>query len=366
MPSPPCTSPASRSRSRRARRAPRAPADRRQLGEPALSRGGRLDGGLRGVVAASKNPRSRNCLAIRRAVGRCASATAGMIPRTNVKPGLGVTSVHDPSVSRSRELRTRNLLWTARDDLQRGRADAARIRYSVGPWTCPPAHPNIPPCKRRAGSRARSASSRTAGAATAIRSASRSGVPDAARDGLDPEVIRALYGERGHKMPPGRQITLKPLVGARSLLLLEGSEHLSRRKVMLPPFHGDRMRAYEPIMREAAEHELDGWPEGRAFAVHPSMQAITLEVILRAVFGTRDERPARTVAQPARGDDLDRAAGVRDVRAAQAARAAAGDGAGHRPAAVRGDRAAAAVTRRGHLLAARAARAGTTWRSATS
>ena len=105
-----------------------------------------------------------------------------------------------------------------------------------------------------------------------------------------PDVIRALYGERGHKMPPGRQITLKPLVGARSLLLLEGDEHLSRRKVMLPPFHGDRMRAYEPVMREITEHELDGWPEGRAFAVHPSMQAITLEVILRAVFGTRDER----------------------------------------------------------------------------
>ncbi len=106
----------------------------------------------------------------------------------------------------------------------------------------------------------------------------------------NPDVIRALYGERGHKMPPGRQITLKPLVGARSLLLLEGEEHLSRRKVMLPPFHGERMRAYEPIMHEAAERELDGWPEARAFAVHPSMQAITLEVILRAVFGTRDER----------------------------------------------------------------------------
>jgi cytochrome P450 len=105
-----------------------------------------------------------------------------------------------------------------------------------------------------------------------------------------PDVIRALYGERGHKMPPGRQITLKPLVGARSLLLLEGSEHLERRKVMLPPFHGDRMRAYEPIMREITEEELHGWPEGRAFAVHPSMQAITLEVILRAVFGTRDDR----------------------------------------------------------------------------
>jgi cytochrome P450 len=103
-----------------------------------------------------------------------------------------------------------------------------------------------------------------------------------------PDVIRALYSERRHRLPPGRTITLKPLVGERSLLLLEGDEHLSRRKLMLPPFHGERMRTYESVMREAAERELKGWPEGRAFAVHPSMQAITLEVILRAVFGVAD------------------------------------------------------------------------------
>ena len=84
-----------------------------------------------------------------------------------------------------------------------------------------------------------------------------------------PEVIRALYAERGHNMPPGRTVTLEPLVGARSLLLLEGAEHLSRRKVMLPPFHGDRMRAYEPVMREATERELDAWPIGQAFAGPP-------------------------------------------------------------------------------------------------
>ena len=104
-----------------------------------------------------------------------------------------------------------------------------------------------------------------------------------------PSVLRALYGERGHLMPPGRQVTLKPLVGARSLLLLEGAEHLSRRKVMLPPFRGDRMRAYEPIMRDASARELAAWPVGRAFAVHPSMQSITLDVILQAVFGVSDE-----------------------------------------------------------------------------
>ena len=77
-------------------------------------------------------------------------------------------------------------------------------------------------------------------------------------------------------------------MGPRSVLLLEGAEHLSRRRLMLPPFHGDRMRAYEPTVREATEREIARWPADRPFAVHPSMQAITLEVILRAVFGVAD------------------------------------------------------------------------------
>jgi cytochrome P450 len=106
-----------------------------------------------------------------------------------------------------------------------------------------------------------------------------------------PEVIRALYAERAHNLPPGRTVTLGPLVGARSLLLLEGSEHLQRRKVMLPPFHGDRMRAYESVVLEATERELDGWPVGTKFPVHPSMQAITLAVILKAVFGVSERGP---------------------------------------------------------------------------
>src|SRR3954453_18005416 len=103
-----------------------------------------------------------------------------------------------------------------------------------------------------------------------------------------PAGIPALYNARRHSLPPGRKVTLQPLVGARSLLLLEGDEHLSRRKLMLPPFHGERMRTYEAVMREVAERELSRWPAGRAFAVHPSMQAITLEVILRAVFGVSE------------------------------------------------------------------------------
>jgi len=105
----------------------------------------------------------------------------------------------------------------------------------------------------------------------------------------DPEAVRALYTEPRHTLPPGRSASLRPMVGARSLLLLEGREHLARRRAMLPPFHGDRMRAYASIIEDAAEAEIERWPSDAAFALHPSMQAITLEVIVRAVFGVTDE-----------------------------------------------------------------------------
>ena len=107
----------------------------------------------------------------------------------------------------------------------------------------------------------------------------------------DPEAIRALYRSRENGLPPGRSVALEPVMGSRSVLLLEGSEHLSRRKLMLPPFHGERMRAYEPLIAEAVGAEIDSWPLHDSFPIHPRMQAVTLEVILRAVFGVTD--PAR-------------------------------------------------------------------------
>jgi cytochrome P450 family 135 len=106
----------------------------------------------------------------------------------------------------------------------------------------------------------------------------------------DPLAIQALYTDPKHGLPPGR-IALRPIMGARSVLLLEGAAHLERRRVMLPPFHGERMRAYELTMREIAAAEVDRWPPGGELALQPRMRAITLEVILRVVFGVSD--PAR-------------------------------------------------------------------------
>ena len=104
----------------------------------------------------------------------------------------------------------------------------------------------------------------------------------------DPAAIKALYTEREHGLPPGRNVFLEPILGSRSLLLLEGADHLAHRKLMLPAFHGERMRSYEPIVREIVDAEIDTWPLGEDFALHPRMQAVTLEVILRVVFGVSE------------------------------------------------------------------------------
>jgi len=103
-----------------------------------------------------------------------------------------------------------------------------------------------------------------------------------------PDDIRALYTERAHGLPPGRTVALRPVMGARSVLLLEGREHMARRKLMLPSFQGERMRAYESLIRSVADEEIAKWPKGEAFSLHPHMQAVTLEVIMRAVFGVSD------------------------------------------------------------------------------
>jgi cytochrome P450 len=104
----------------------------------------------------------------------------------------------------------------------------------------------------------------------------------------DPAAVKALYTERSHGLPPGRTIVLEPILGSRSLLLQEGAEHLARRKLMLPAFHGERMRSYEAALEEIAGAEIDSWQLDREFPIHSRMQALTLEAILRIVFGVAE------------------------------------------------------------------------------
>jgi cytochrome P450 len=106
----------------------------------------------------------------------------------------------------------------------------------------------------------------------------------------DPPSLKRLFAaDRRNTIAPGRNAVLEPVMGPRSVLLLEGEDHLRRRKLMLPPFHGERMRAYESLMEQAAERAVASWPLDRPFRIHTSMQAITFEVIMAAVFGVTDD-----------------------------------------------------------------------------
>jgi cytochrome P450 len=78
---------------------------------------------------------------------------------------------------------------------------------------------------------------------------------------------------------------LGPLLGPRSVMLLEEPEHVKRRKLMLPPFHGERMQGYSEMMADVTRRELAGWPVEEPFELWPRMQEITLEAIMRVVFG---------------------------------------------------------------------------------
>ena len=104
-----------------------------------------------------------------------------------------------------------------------------------------------------------------------------------------PDAVRELYRYGPEELDSGAaNMALRPLIGTRSVLLLDGAEHLRRRKVVLPPFHGERMRAYEELIREATRREIANWPLGEPVPTLPRMQAITLRVILRAVFGLQE------------------------------------------------------------------------------
>jgi cytochrome P450 len=101
-----------------------------------------------------------------------------------------------------------------------------------------------------------------------------------------PELIREIFTGDPAQLRAGEvNAIVGPLVGEHSVLLLDGPSHLRHRKMMLPPFHGERMRLYASTMQEITERAVAGFPEGEVFPLHPHAQHITLEVILRTVFG---------------------------------------------------------------------------------
>ncbi len=105
----------------------------------------------------------------------------------------------------------------------------------------------------------------------------------------DPEVVKQVFtgDPRIFHAGEGNEI-LRPFLGDNSVLVLDEKPHIGQRRLLLPPFHGERMQGYGETMTEIAAREIESWPSGTPYKLRPRMQAITLEIILETVFGVHD------------------------------------------------------------------------------
>jgi cytochrome P450 len=107
----------------------------------------------------------------------------------------------------------------------------------------------------------------------------------------DPDLVKAVFTGSPEQFHAGEAnaTVLEPALGPNSVLTLDDAPHMRQRKLLLPPFHGERIERYGELIREATLREMEGWPVGEPFALRPHTQRITLAVIMRAVFGVHDE-----------------------------------------------------------------------------
>ncbi len=108
----------------------------------------------------------------------------------------------------------------------------------------------------------------------------------------DPDDVKRVFTAAPERLGVGEANTLLgPVLGSKSVMLLEEPAHMTRRRLMLPPFHGRRMEDAAEMMAQATRGEVRGWPVGEPFELWPRMQAITLEVVMRVVFGPVQSEP---------------------------------------------------------------------------
>src|SRR3954468_425264 len=105
----------------------------------------------------------------------------------------------------------------------------------------------------------------------------------------DPDLIREVFTGDADVLRAGEgNRPLEPVVGPDSLLLLDGARHLRRRRLVLPPFHGERLQGYAEDMARITREDVARWPREAPFALEPHLRAITLAIIVRVVFGIED------------------------------------------------------------------------------
>ena len=103
-----------------------------------------------------------------------------------------------------------------------------------------------------------------------------------------PELIKQTYTAKPNVLHGGKN-PLGEVLGPGSLFSMDEDRHLKERRMLLPPFHGERMKSYESLIEEEANAAFASWPENETFATQTSFNKITLRIILRAVFGAEGE-----------------------------------------------------------------------------
>jgi hypothetical protein len=102
----------------------------------------------------------------------------------------------------------------------------------------------------------------------------------------DPDDVKQVFTAPADVLHPGEGARiLEPIIGRNSVILLDEDAHLAQRRLMLPAFHGEQVGRLTQVMAEVAAAEIERWPRDEPVALHPRLQALTLEVILRTVFG---------------------------------------------------------------------------------
>ncbi|MBW4549188.1 MAG: cytochrome P450 [Symplocastrum torsivum CPER-KK1] len=105
----------------------------------------------------------------------------------------------------------------------------------------------------------------------------------------NPLAIQEIFSTEPKQLDSGEEAGIKsPLLGRQSLVTIAGERHRRRRKLLMPPFHGERMRAYGQLVRDITEKVTGRWTIGEPLSIRPEMQAISFEVILKAVFGLEE------------------------------------------------------------------------------
>ncbi len=106
-----------------------------------------------------------------------------------------------------------------------------------------------------------------------------------------PDLVKSVFTGSPASFHAGEAnaTVLEPALGPNSVLTLDEEPHMRQRKLLLPPFHGERIQRYGELIREVTLREMESWPVGEPFALRPHTQRITLAVIMRAVFGVHDE-----------------------------------------------------------------------------